>query len=307
MIRPLFRPLLSLVCALAPLLANATVGGPETIELLGEADQRLYLVRRGAYAQDAPPIVYVYDLRSPWPVARVDPISRQGELGQVDAAIEELKSRLKPLTRIEPETVRVTVTARGREPGPFTSDQAHCEVLDVHLGYGRRARTFREYAWPGARGVHAAAKTSTGHVIAVYRSIGVTFESGYELDTPVLLPPPDSPAPPARPWTAACKRTTACTVQLGDEIVIQAAPGTLRCAESARWLGCLWQGRSRRSQHRGWFVDRATGDLRAFGVTPEWGWRIDGPPTIEGNSMSYRIRDAKGKRLTETRLLPPIP
>lgn len=299
--------LLLIFACLLPTPAAATVGGPETIEILGEKEQRLYVVRRGAYAQDAPPIVYVYDLKSAWPVARVDPISRQGEMGQVDAAVAKLKETLTPLTAIDPSTVRATVTRRGREPGPYTTDQAHCEVLDIHLGYGKRGRTFREYAWPGAQGVHAAGKTSTGHVIVIYRSIGVTFESGYELDAAVLLAPPDRPAPPVRAWKAGCKRTTACTVTLADEIVIQAAPGTLRCAESARWLGCLWQGRSRRSQNRGWFVDRATGDLRAFGVAPEWGWRIDGPPSIANGQLSYRIRNAKGKRRTATRRLPPVP
>lgn len=300
------RLLLFALCAL-PLPALATVGGPETVEILGESDRRLYLVRRGAHAPDAPPIVYVYDLRQPWSVARVDPISRQGAYGEIDARIIELKKTLQPVQPVDPTTVRATVTRLGSEPGPYTTDQAHCEVLDIRVAYGRRARTFREYAWPGARGVHAAGKTSTGHVIVIYRSKGLTFESGYELDTPVLLPPPDSPAPPVRPWSASCKRLTACTVKLGDEIVIQAAPGRLRCAESTRWLGCLWRGRGRNPGQRGWFVDRATGDLRAFGVTPEWGWRIDGPPTISKGALSYSVRSRKGKRQTETRRLPPVP
>ena len=300
----LIAPLL--VSSLLATGAQATVGGAEEIEVLGEADKRLYLVKRGARHLERPPTVYVYDLRAGSPVARVDPVSNTGGVAQVEAGIIALKKRLTALTPIPVEALGVTITVRGREPGPHSTDQVHCEVLDVRVAYDGQARTVREYAWPGTRGVISAAKTTTGHVIAIFRGLGITFETGYDLDTAIILPPPNSPPVAPQAWSAGCARTTACTVKLQDTIVIQAAPGQLRCAESVRWLGCLWRGRGRNPGQRGWFVDRATGELRAFGVTPEWGWRVDGPPEIEDGYLSYRIRN-KGKRQTVKRRLPPLP
>lgn len=290
-----------------PTAVHATVGGDEVIEVLGEVDQRLYLVKRGAAHLERPPMVYVYDLRLASPVARVDPISNRGGVAQVEAGIVALKKRLQPLLPVPVEALSVTVSVRGREPGPHSTDQVHCEVLDVRVSHQGSATTIREYAWPGTRGVVSAAKASSGHVIAIFRALGITFETGYELDTAIILPPAGARPLAPQPWTAGCARTTACTVKLKDTIVIQAAPGRLRCAEGGRWLGCLWRGRGRNPGQRGWFVDRATGALRSFGVTPEWGWRVDGAPEIADGHLVYRIRNRKGKRRTARRRLPPQP
>jgi hypothetical protein len=290
---------------LLPFFSHATVGGPETVEILGERDNRLYLAHRVDDAAERPATVYVYDLRQAQPPARVDPVSRTGGRAQVEAGILALKKTLRPLKTLTFDSVGLSVKVAGREPGPYGIDQAHSEVLDVTISHGTVSRTVRGYAWPGARGIVAAGQASTGHVITIFRSMGLTFETGYELDTPVLLPPPGKSLPSPKHWTAVCKRTTACTVTLDGEIAIQAAPGTLRCAEAGAWLGCLWRGRGRNPGQRGWFVDRRTAELRSFGVAPEWGWRIDGPPKIDGDSLVYRVRSSKGKRQEARRRLPP--
>ncbi|MGK0359081.1 MAG: hypothetical protein ACI9U2_001377 [Bradymonadia bacterium] len=304
-------PMLLASALLAPVLiasqANATVGGAEKIEVLGEVDQRLYLVKRGAAQLERPPMVYVYDLRATSPVARVDPISNSGGLAQVEAAIVALSKRLTPLVPVAVDALGVTISVQGHEPGPHSTDLVQCEVLDVRVAYDGRTRTVREYAWPGTRGVISAAKTSSGHVIVIFRALGITFETGYELDTSIILPPPGAQAAVVQAWTAGCARTTACTVKLKDAIVIQAAPGRLRCVEGGRWLGCLWRGRGRNPGQRGWFVDRASGELRSFGVAPEWGWRVDGAPSIDAGQLVYQIRNRKGKRRTARRRLPPMP
>lgn len=297
------RLILLLICL--PAWALATVGGPQTVELLGERDGKLYIAQRTADSSDRPATVYVYDLSLAQPPARVDPVSRTGGIAQVEAGIVALKKTLRPLKTVPVDSVGLRVAVTGREPGPHGIDQAQAEVLDITVSHGAVTRVVRGYAWPGARGVVAAGQTSTGHVIAVFRSLGLTFESGYELDMPIVLPPPGKALPAPKAWTAICKRTTACTVTLDGAIAIQAAPGTLRCVESGVWLGCLWRGRGRDPGQRGWFVDRRTAELRAFGVTPEWGWRIDGPPSVEGGALVYRVRNRKGKRREVRRRLPP--
>lgn len=305
------RHLSAALLCIAPLLlasaAQATVGGAEVVEVLGEFGQRLYLVKRGAAHLERPPTVYVYDLRAASPVARVDPISNSGGVAQVEAGIVALKKRLEPLLPIPVDALGVTISVRGHEPGPHSTDQVNCEVLDVRVAHNGQTRTIREYAWPGTRGVVSAAKTSTGHVVAVFRALGITFETGYDLDTPIILPPAGAAPVAPQTWTAGCARTTACTVKLKETIVIQAAPGGLRCVEGGRWLGCLWRGRGRNPGQRGWFVDRGTGELRSFGVSPEWGWRVDGAPEIEDGHVVYRVRNRKGKRRIARRRLPPLP
>lgn len=274
-LRPLARvahSILLLILASAPAAAWATHGGPSTLEVLGrDADNTVYLLRKSEGGYDGPPEVLFLQLGQPGARLQAAPSYAPGQdptderLATIRTQIKALKSRLVALPKAPKADWSVVTKTRGKEFCPDTpwDDARLCDVLDVQFKAAGQQADHRFYAWPGHRAVQSAWRLADGGVLFIYRSTGMTTETGYAYDDAVLVRPSPTPAT-ALPWTQGCS-TTSCTVNVGSRSVIKQGPGLIKCVAQDGWLGCV-HAPDEGANTEGWFVRLADGETIKFGA-----------------------------------------
>ncbi len=190
-------PLLSVIAIGA---VEASVGGPALAELLGWDARASKVFFRIQYVDEGnqPPRVFCFDLaaRKPAQLTRVSWSERDRQDSLYDANLAALRRRLRPLDEhlcetIPAETIVMGVDTSRTRNGPWA--RYHVRVRDP-MCLGDATLEMTTVGDPCVRLIRQWTIPGRSERIALVSFRGLPYETGYEVQVPVLLPRPGEPA-----------------------------------------------------------------------------------------------------------------
>lgn len=187
----------------------ATVGGPQTIQILGyEATaQKIYLQQHYHDQSGQLPTLYYYQLNSKKPSQLIEvksiyqkpfknPVQAEQ---QFQSAVNQIQQRLQPLKRLPLRTAKLTVVSKQQRYGDFWNyhhpDDAfklyqHTQKYRIqHQNFLSPIQQTISYTDSSLKLQQLLVTTDRKAQIAVVSYLGIPFESGYMKQDPVLLLP----------------------------------------------------------------------------------------------------------------------
>ena len=182
-------------------LAFATTGGPQVLTVLGfePREHKLFLTsQRFDEGGDLPQLLY-YRLDAPPPEQRPDrPVevtSYYQSLGdqpfnEFERRIERLKRALQPLEPAPLRGIEVTLAFGDQKVCNAIPEAPLCEQVAVTVRWAGQQATTTLTSWGDFEIAGAWTVPDTDRRLVVLRHVGVTTESGYSADVPLLLSAP---------------------------------------------------------------------------------------------------------------------
>lgn len=185
--------------------AFATVGGPQTIEVLGfdKKDQKIYLMRHFEDGRGRLPQLYYYQLNSQKPTQlitvkslyinpKTKRIDYDQDSTQFDKEIAKIKKRLVELTPVNNNNARIQVlttmngTAKSWYDPTETIDKWTYQYRVKNSQYKsavQKAETYKE----GLKISKTYRVMQKPFYLVTVKYLGIPFETGYSVEDPVLL------------------------------------------------------------------------------------------------------------------------
>ncbi len=207
-----FLFLLTLLLCLMPKQAQATVGGPSHIEVLGwdPVDRKLFVLEWFHDSSGRLPALGYYLLDEADPrLVQVRSWYRDEEHDVQQTRfwerLEDLRARLQRLEPQEPLGLELRERLESVGPCPGIGElglSAPCRLLEVELRWQGQQRSLRLHSWGQSDIVSSWSLPQTGHRLVLYSHLGHTHEIGYQQELPLLFAP-------SSPSHAAPKRALA--------------------------------------------------------------------------------------------------
>ncbi len=201
-----FKPiLLCMPICIISLAAWATVGGSQTIEVLGldKKDQKIYLLRHFEDGRGRLPQLYYYQLNAQKPQRLVsvrslyiDPKTKQinydQDSTQFNQAIEKIKKRLVQLTPIYHNNVSIQLltSINGTEPAWYDPQQRIDKWTYQYLIKSASYKSSIQNAVSYKEGLTITQAYKVPYqpfMLTTVQYLGIPFETGYSIEDPVLL------------------------------------------------------------------------------------------------------------------------
>ena len=185
--------------------AFATVGGPQTIEVLGfdKKDQKIYLMRHFEDGRGRLPQLYYYQLNSQKPTQLItvkslyiNPKTKRIDYDQdsiqFDKEIAKIKKRLVELTPVNNNNARIQLlttmngTAKSWYDPNETIDKWTYQYRVKNSQYKsavKKAETYKE----GLKISKTYRVVQKPFYLVTVKYLGIPFETGYSVEDPVLL------------------------------------------------------------------------------------------------------------------------
>jgi hypothetical protein len=185
-----------------PAVALATTGGPQNIEVLGlePEEHKLFLMSKKEDEGGGHSRLLYYRLDAPPPEQRPDrPVQVESVYRSLgDHPAEELQRRfdrlersLKPLAPAPLSGIEVTLTYGDQTVcDPTTAyEPVPCEQVAVTVRWAGQQATTALVTWGNFEIAGAWTVPGTDRRLVILRHSGVTTESGYDAEVPLLLEP----------------------------------------------------------------------------------------------------------------------
>ena len=185
----------------------ATVGGPQNIEVLGldQADQKIYVMRHYLDGRGRLPQLYYYQLNSKTPSKLIEvkslyinPKTQKIDYDQnsqlFDQEILNIKNRLRPLIKLAPNTVKAHVLNKitSKEKSWYDPNKFIPKYTYTYQLRSKNYQSQKHQALAYQHGISISQVYKSPHqqkVLAVVKYLGIPFETGYTLESPILLIP----------------------------------------------------------------------------------------------------------------------
>jgi hypothetical protein len=183
----------------------ATVGGPQTIEVLGydSKDQKIYVMRHFEDGRGRLPQLYYYQLNSKKPAQLItvkslyiNPVTKRIDYDQdstqFDQTIAKIKKRLIKLTPIHNSNVSIQMltTMNGTAAAWYDPQESidkwtyqYIVKSPLYKSSIQTAVTYKE----GLKISKTYKVPKQPYILVTVRYLGIPFESGYSVEDPVLL------------------------------------------------------------------------------------------------------------------------
>lgn len=195
------------LCSLAalPSLALATVGGPQSIEVLGydAPDQKVYILRHFHDGRGRLPQLSYYLLGSKQPQKQIDVSSlyihhktQKVDFDQDPAtfnqALAKIQRRLQPLTKVNTNQLKLKVLQRKQRRVKAAMDPS-CSLLEYQYRYQVQKSALRS---PIQNAISYQPKIQLSQsysipkhnkILAVVKYQGIAMEGGYSVEDAVIL------------------------------------------------------------------------------------------------------------------------
>ncbi len=199
-----------LIAALLPISSNATVGGGQSIEVLGyEAkEKKLYVLRDFEDGRGRLPQLYYYQLNSQTPDKLIEvkslyinpktkKIDYDQDGVQFDKDLKKITKRLTPLLSANSKTTKISIlsTTQRKVPSWYDPDEKINEYKTSYQINSPNMQSQKHIA------THYDPKLSISQsfmipkqnkALVVVKYYGIPFEMGYNIEDPVLLLPKNS-------------------------------------------------------------------------------------------------------------------
>ncbi|GAA5007519.1 hypothetical protein GCM10023206_13580 [Acinetobacter puyangensis] len=201
------RFLLPCILLLSPLSAFATVGGEQHIELLGydTQDQKVYVLRHYEDGRARLPQLYYFDLRSKQndklievTSIYIDPKTGKADYDNNDVAfnkeLHKIKRRLSSLYPLNPKVFSVQINQQQQESIPSWHDPNE-EAIEYHYEYHVHDSSYQSQPQkaisykPELKIKKAFRIPRQNKILVTIEYLGIPFESGYNMEDPILLSP----------------------------------------------------------------------------------------------------------------------
>ncbi|MCH4247774.1 MAG: aminotransferase [Acinetobacter populi] len=201
------RFLLACILLLSPLSAFATVGGEQHIELLGydTQEQKVYLLRHYEDGRARLPQLYYFDLRNKQndklievTSIYIDPKTGKADYDNNEVAfnkeLQKIKRRLSSLYPLNPKVFSIQIDHQQQEAVPSwhddneTTTAYHYEYYVHDSSYQSQPQTAISYA-PELKIKQAFRIPRQNKILITVEYLGIPFETGYNMEDPVLLIP----------------------------------------------------------------------------------------------------------------------
>ena len=191
-----------------PSVSFATVGGPQNIEILGyeSQDQQVYLLKHYHDGRGRLPQLYYYQFKNnktPEKIIQVNSLYINPKTQKIDydqnsqlfdQKILNIKNRLQPLIKLAPNTVKAHVLNKitSKEKSWYDPNKFIPKYTYTYQLTSKNYQSQKHQALAYRHGISISQVYKIPHqqkVLAVVKYLGIPFETGYTLESPILLIP----------------------------------------------------------------------------------------------------------------------